>query len=186
METLTHRLERSIVIQASRETVFLFFTDSVRWAKWWGTGSSIDARAGWKVLIRQPGGTEALGEILEVVSPERIVFTYGYASGRPIPPGSSRVSISLETCEAGTRLHLLHEFAEAAARDEHMQGWRFQLSLFANLVSDAVFANTASLVDEWFEAWAVADERARNEAFAKIAAPNVCFPRPLQLAPRFG
>lgn len=175
MGPLTHRLERSVVIQASRETVFLFFTDSARWAKWWGAGSSIEAHAGGKVFIRNPGGVEVLGEILEVVPPERIVFTYGYASGKPILPGSSRVSIVLETCEAGTRLHLLHEFAEATSRDEHVQGWRFQLSLFANLVSDEVFVGAASLVDGWFEAWAVTDERARNEAFAKIATPDVCF-----------
>ena len=175
MGTLTHRLERSVVIQASRATVFLFFTDSARWARWWGTGSSIEARSGGKILIRNPGGVEAFGEILEIVPAERIVFTYGYASGKPIPPGSSRVSIFLETCRAGTQLHLLHEFAEAAVRDEHVQGWRFQLSLFANLVSDEVFAGAASVVDGWFEAWAVTDEQARNEAFARIATPDVCF-----------
>jgi len=175
MEPLTHRLDRSVVIQASPETVFRFFTDSARWAKWWGPGSSIEARAGGRVLICNPGGIEALGEVLEVLPPERIVFTYGFASGKPIPPGSSRVTISLETCEAGTRLHLLHEFPEAAVRDEHVQGWRFQLSLFANIVSDEVFAHAADLVDAWFDAWAVTDQRARDAAFAKIAAPDVSF-----------
>jgi uncharacterized protein YndB with AHSA1/START domain len=175
MEPLTHRLDRSVVIQASPETVFRFFTDSARWAKWWGAGSSIEARAGGKVLICNPGGIQTLGEVLEVVPPERIVFTYGFASGEPIPPGSSRVTISLEPCEAGTRLHLLHEFPEAAVRDEHVQGWRYQLALFANIVSDEVFAGASRVVDGWFEAWAVPNERARNEAFAKIATPDVRF-----------
>jgi uncharacterized protein YndB with AHSA1/START domain len=175
MGPLAHKLDRSIVIQASPATVFHFFTDSARWAKWWGVGSTIDARAGGKVLIRNPGGVEALGEVLEVVPSERIVFTYGFATGKPIPPGSSRVTISLEPCAAGTRLHLLHEFPDAAVRDEHVQGWRFQLSLFANIVSDEVFAGAASVVDEWFEAWAVPDDSARDAAFAKIAAADVRF-----------
>jgi uncharacterized protein YndB with AHSA1/START domain len=175
MEPLTYKLDRSVVIQATRETVFRFFTDSARWAKWWGAGSSIEGRVGGKVLIRNPGGTEALGEVLEVISPERIVFTYGFATGKPIPPGSSRVTISLEACEGGTRLHLLHEFPEAAVRDDHVQGWRYQLSLFANIVSDEVFAGAAAVVDGWFEAWAIADDRARDAAFAKIAAPDVSF-----------
>jgi len=175
MGPLTHKLDRSVVIRASPGTVFRFFTDSARWAKWWGAGSTIDARVGGKVLIRNPGGIEVLGEVLEVVPPERLVFTYGFATGKPIPPGSSRVTISLEPCEAGTRLHLLHEFPEAAVRDEHVQGWRFQLSLFANLVSDEVFAGAAGVVDEWFEAWAVPDDRARDAAFAKITAPDVRF-----------
>lgn len=175
MGPLTYRLDRLVVIQANPETVFRFFTDSARWAKWWGAGSSIEARAGGKVLIRNPGGAEAVGEVLEVVPPERIVFTYGFSSGKPIPPGSSRVTISLEAFEGGTRLRLLHEFSDEAARDEHLQGWRFQLSLFANLVSDEVFADAASVVDGWFEAWVVTDDVARNEAFSRIAVTDVSF-----------
>jgi uncharacterized protein YndB with AHSA1/START domain len=70
-----------------------------------------------------------VGEVLEVEPPELIVFTYGYASGRMIPLGGSRVSIRLEAEPRGTRLHFLHEFAEAAVRDQHVQGWRYQLSL---------------------------------------------------------
>src|ERR1700684_2298852 len=100
MGPLVHQLERSIVIQARPETVFRFFTDSERWAKWWGAGSAIDARPGGKVLICHPGGVETMGEVLEVKPPRRIVFTYGYTSGKPIPPGSSRVTISLD--ESGT------------------------------------------------------------------------------------
>ena len=175
MEPLIHQLHRTVVIQASPETVFRFFTDSVRWAKWWGAGSTIDARAGGKVFILHPGGVESLGEVLEVLPPDRIVFTYGFASGKPIPPGSSRVTIVLEAVAAGTRLHLLHELPDQAARDEHVQGWRFQLALFGNLVADEVFADAAGVVDGWFDAWAVTGDEARMEAFAKIAADTVNF-----------
>jgi uncharacterized protein YndB with AHSA1/START domain len=175
MGPLIHRLERSIVIQAAPETVFRFFTDSARWAKWWGEGSNIDAQPGGKVLIRHPGGVETLGEVIEVQPPSRIVFTYGYATGKPIPPGSSLVTISLEPSEAGARLHLLHEFADATARDEHVQGWRFQLSLFANIVADEVFADAAGIVDEWYAAWAATDDQDRDQRFAKIAAQDVQF-----------
>lgn len=172
---LPYQLERSVVIQAAPETVFRFFSDSARWARWWGAGSTIDARPGGKVFIRHPNGVETLGEILEVSPPNRIVFTYGYAGGNPIPPGSSRVSISLEPCEAGTRLHLKHEFADSAQRDHHVQGWRFQLSVFANAVADEIFADAGRLADAWFEAWAIPQDSLRDQAFARIAAPDVTF-----------
>jgi uncharacterized protein YndB with AHSA1/START domain len=175
MTSLPHRLERTIVIKARRETVFRFFTDGARWAAWWGAGSAIDARPGGPLLIRHPGGIEARGEVLEVVPPERIVFTYGYASGRPMPPGASRVTIRLEAERPGTRLVLVHEFAEAAARDEHVQGWRYQLSLFANVVLDERHAGAAGAVDGWFAAWSEPDEPAREELLRKIAAPGVEF-----------
>jgi uncharacterized protein YndB with AHSA1/START domain len=172
---LPYQLERTVVIKAKPETVFRFLSDSARWAKWWGAGSTIDAQPGGKVYIRHANGVETLGEVVEVSQPDRIVFTYGFVSGKPIPPGSSRVTILLEPFEAGTRLHLRHEFAESGPRDEHVQGWRFQLSLFSNLVANEVYQDAASAVDAWFGAWAIADDRSREEAFARIATPGIRF-----------
>ncbi|HXP88184.1 MAG TPA: SRPBCC domain-containing protein [Bryobacteraceae bacterium] len=175
MPELPHHLDRTIVIRANPETVFRFFTDSERWAKWWGAGSTIDAQPGGKVYIRHPNGIEVLGDVLDVHPPERIVFTYGYGSGKPIPAGSSRVTIRLEPDESGTRLHLRHEFADAGPRDQHVQGWRFQLSLFSNVVADEAYADAVNTVDAWYGAWAITDDQSRAETFAKIAAPGICF-----------
>src|SRR5271170_2241887 len=96
MPELPYQMERTVVIKAKPETVFRFFTDSARWANWWGAGSTIDATPGGKVYIRHAEGSETLGEVLEVRPPEMIAFTYGFASGKPIPPGGSRVTIRLE------------------------------------------------------------------------------------------
>jgi uncharacterized protein YndB with AHSA1/START domain len=175
MYELPYQLNRTVVIKASPETVFRYFTDSARWAGWWGAGSTIDASLGGKVYIRHPNGVETLGEVLEVCEPDRIVFTYGFATGKPIPPGGSRVTIRLDPDEGGTRLHLVHEFAEAGPRDEHVQGWRFQLSLFSNLVANEVYADAASTVDAWFSAWAIADDKLREESLAGIAESGVHF-----------
>jgi uncharacterized protein YndB with AHSA1/START domain len=175
MSELPCNLNRTVVIRASRQIVFRFFTDSARRASWWGAGSTIDANPGGKVYIRHPNGIEVTGEILEVRESERIVFTYGYASGKPIPPGGSRVTISLEPDKDGTRLHLLHQFPEAAPRDEHVQGWRFQLSLFGNVVANEAYAGAQDVVDGWFEAWTVADEHLRLEALTRIVTPEISF-----------
>jgi uncharacterized protein YndB with AHSA1/START domain len=175
MDELPYQLDRTVMIKAKPETVFRFFTDSARWAGWWGAGSTIDARPGGRVYIRHPNGVETVGEVLEVREPDRIVFTYGYASGKPIPAGSSRVTIRLEPDEGGTHLHLLHEFPEAGSRDEHVQGWRFQLSMFSNLVANEVYADAAGAVDAWFAAWAIPDNKSREEALAQIVARQIQF-----------
>lgn len=175
MTPLPYQLDRTVVIHASPETVFRFFTDSARWAAWWGAGSTIDARTGGRVYIRHPGAVEVLGEVLEVSPGERIVFSYGYANGKPMPVGASRVTIRLEPHPSGTQLHLLHEFAEPAPRDEHIQGWRFQLSLFSNVVANEVYANAASVVDQWFAAWILDDDMAREETLAKVVTPTIRF-----------
>jgi uncharacterized protein YndB with AHSA1/START domain len=175
MPDLPHHLDRTVLIRATPETVFRYFTDSERWAKWWGAGSSIDARPGGKIYVRHPNGIESTGEVLEIRPPEQIVFTYGFVSGKPIPPGSSRVTIHLQPGEEGTRLKLRHEFAEPGPRDEHAQGWRFQLSLFSNAVANEVFADAGATIDEWFAAWLIADHVARTDKFARIAAQSVSF-----------
>src|SRR6266545_2449119 len=175
MMTLTHQVDRTVVIQATPDIVFAFLTETPRWAAWWGAGSEIDARPGGRMKIRYPDGTEVTGEVTEVRAPKRIAFTYGYASGKMIPPGGSRVTIDLEPVGAATRLKLTHEMAEEIARDLHVQGWRYQLSLFANVVADAVNAGAASVVDAWFDAWADPDAASRAATLGRIASGDLRF-----------
>jgi uncharacterized protein YndB with AHSA1/START domain len=175
MIALSHRLDRTLVIRAARETVFAFLTETPRWADWWGAGSTIDPRPGGRMLIRHANGVEVTGEVLEVHAPERIVFTYGYASGGPVPAGSSRVTIRLDAHPGGTLLQLTHEFADIAARDEHVQGWRFQLSLFANAIANAAGAGASALVDRWFAAWSDAEQTTREAALAAVASDGIEF-----------
>ena len=171
--TLPHRLDRTVIIQAEPQTVFRFFTDSVRWSKWWGAGSTVDPTPGGAIYIRHPGGIESRGEVVAIEAPRRLVFTYGFVGGNPIPPGASRVTIVLEPIREGTRLVLTHEFPESGVRDEHVQGWRFQLSLFANVVADEVVANAPRFIDVWFTAWTEPDVIARRKMFEEIAVPEV-------------
>jgi uncharacterized protein YndB with AHSA1/START domain len=175
MNALTHRLDQTVVIRAGRDTVFGFFTDNTRWAQWWGAGSSIDPRPGGQLLIRHPNGVEVNGEVLELSTPERVVFTYGYANGQPIPPGGSRVAIQLEPHPLGTLLRLTHEFDDAAARDAHVQGWRFQLSLFTNAVANLVNAGSAALVDQWLAAWSEPKTAPREQTLETITASDIQF-----------
>ena len=175
MPSLPFRLDRSVFILAKPDTVFAYFQDSARWASWWGAGSTIDPRKGGKVYVRHPGNVEASGEIVEINPPERIVFTSGYASGKPVGPGESLVTIQLAREASGTRLTLTHELADEATRNEHVQGWRFQLSLFGNLVANDLHANAAELADAWFSAWAEPDDAKRQQAFEAIAAPDLRF-----------
>lgn len=172
---LPYTLDRTAIIRAAPETVFRFFTDNARWASWWGAGSTIDPRPGGRVYIRHRDGTESGGEVVELSPGQRIVFTYGFATGRPIALGASLVTIELEPDRAGTRLHLKHALPDEAVRDEHLQGWRFQLSLFANVVADEVNAQAVAATDTWFEAWAEPDATKRERLVASIVSPDVRF-----------
>lgn len=170
---LDHTLDRDVMIRAPRELVFRFFTDTPRWASWWGAGSAIDPRVGGDVLIRMPGGNEVIGTVQAIEPPRKIVFTYGYASGTPMGPGASVVTIELDAVPEGTRVRLHHAFADEAARQQHVQGWRYQLSLFSNIVANDAHAQPAATVDAWFAMWSEPKTAERWRELDRIAAPDI-------------
>jgi len=175
MTELVHALERAVVIRARRATVFRFLTDSERFARWWGAGSAIEAHPGGRVEIRYPNAVVALGQVLEVSPGERIDFTFGYASGEPLGPGASRVTIALSDHPHGALLELRHAFADSALRELHVGGWRYQLAVLANAVAAEQHAGLAEVVDRYFAAWAERDAARRSNALEACVTEDVEF-----------
>ncbi len=176
MNELPFFLERTILIGAPPEVVFRYFTDPVRFAAWWGVGSDIDCRPGGRVHIRYPDGTVASGKVVEADAPSHLVFTYGYeGEGKPIAPGASRVTVDLTRVPDGTTLHLRHDVPTAEILEEHTQGWRYQLSLFANVVSRELFADAGKTVDAYLSAWSEPDASSRRAILASSVTDDVSF-----------
>ena len=176
---LPYALDRTVLIRARRATVFSFFTDSARFASWWGPGSTIDSRPGGKVRICHPDNTVASGTVVEVEAGRRIVFTYGYeGAGALIPPGGSRLTITLHDDPHGTAVELRHELADANARDQHVQGWRYQMSVLANAASALEHAGAERAVNAWSAAWNETDASKRAALIAACCTPDVTFRDP--------
>jgi uncharacterized protein YndB with AHSA1/START domain len=178
MSRLEHVVERTITIAARRDTVFGFFADSARFAAWWGEGSTIAPQPGGKVHIRYPNGVVAGGEVVEFQPVERIVFTFGYASGDPVSLGSSRVTIRLEESPRGTLVRLRHELPSASAAEVHVQGWRYQLSVFAHVVALQAHAGVGAVADRFFALWAETDAAKRRAALKALSVPDLSFRDP--------
>ena len=175
MKPLPYSVDRSILIEADRETIFGFFTESDRWATWWGAGSTVDPRPGGALRIRHTNGFVSEGEVLELAAPERFVFTFSLQGERLIPAEESRVTICLEQQGAGTLVRVTHEVADSVVADQLVQGWRFHFSLFANAVANYVNAGAPDVVDAWFALWTEPDAAAREATLGRIAARKVRF-----------
>lgn len=177
------RVNRTVSIRARRSTVFRYFTDSERFAAWWGPGSSIDPTPGGKVEIKYPGGATAGGNVIEIVENERIVFTYGYDDpSKPIVRGGSRVVITLEDevggTGTGTLVRLVHHVDSKKTRDMHVPGWRFQLSTFANVVAAKEMGDPKTigeLVDQFFGVWAETDGATRARTLHRVTTESITF-----------
>lgn len=119
-------LERRI--NAPAATVFAYFTDSDRYTAWMGTEAVLDAVPGGIYRVTVPQGLVALGRFVEVNPPTRIVFTWGWEGDPDVPPGSSRVEVTLRPDGDSTLVRLVHTgLPDAPSMTLHEQGWALYL-----------------------------------------------------------
>jgi uncharacterized protein YndB with AHSA1/START domain len=126
-------VEQTLRIAARPETVWRYWTDAERMVDWWGA-ADLDPRPGGACVVEMGGGPVMRGEYVELVPHERIVFTFGWdpTEGAPsVPPGSTRVEVTLTPDGDDTILALRHTGLPAAHRDEHGAGWAHFLPLLA-------------------------------------------------------
>lgn len=125
-------LEVSVHIAAPPETVFPYFIDPERYVRWMGNGATLEPAPGGCYRVRMRDGVEAAGEFLEVDPPHRLVFTWGWTRDRAVPPGSTRVVVTLQAADGGTRVVLRHhDLPDEAQRDQHRTGWDLYLDRLA-------------------------------------------------------
>lgn len=117
-------LEVSMHIAAHPETVFPYFTDPARYTQWMGNRAVLEPVPGGVYRVDLRDDVQAAGEFLEIDPPHRLVFTWGWTHGHAVAPGTTRVVVTLEEEDGGTRLVLRHhDLPTDEQRDEHRMGW---------------------------------------------------------------
>lgn len=126
-------LVREVLIDAAPETIFPLLTTSEGWLRWEGTEAELDARPGGIFRVVVASSFAGLGEFVEVVPNERVVFTFGWdMPDNPITPGSTRVEITLVAEDGKTLLRLVHTgLPDDNAVAEHVHGWDHYLGRLA-------------------------------------------------------
>ncbi len=101
--------------------------------------STLDPRPGGLLRIDINGRDVIRGEYLEVDPPNRIVVTWGWEGEMsPLPPGASRVEITLTPDRAGTVVDLrLAGLDVGDLVDLHTSGWDHYLPRLAVVASRA-------------------------------------------------
>ena len=128
-------VEREIRIAAGPETVFEFFTDPEKMILWKGRRAQLDPQPGGVYRVEMGDDIVARGEYVEIDSPSRVVFTWGWegqeTDEHAVPPGSSRVEIVLEPDGEGTLVRLRHLDLPEESRRIHGEGWDLYLGRLA-------------------------------------------------------
>lgn len=119
----TFSLTREVHIAASPETIFPFFTDPEKMARWKGRSVRAEARPGGEYRLEVNEGAIAVGEYVEIDPPRRVVFTWGWEGSPLVPPGSSTVEITLTPEGDGTLVTLQHRDLPESEIAPHGEGW---------------------------------------------------------------
>ena len=130
-------VEREVRIAARPETVFEFLVDPEKQILWMGRRAELDARPGGIYRVEINDQATARGEYVEIVPPSRVLMTFGWEGQEAgvgehgVPPGSSRVEVTLEPDGDGTLVRLRHYDLPEGAREMHGQGWELYLRRLA-------------------------------------------------------
>jgi uncharacterized protein YndB with AHSA1/START domain len=125
-------LVREVTIGASPATIFPFLIDPSQHVRWMGTEADLEPLPGGRYRVLAMGVHPGVGEFLEVVPNEKVVFTFGWDEpNHPIPAGSTEVEITLVPEGDKTRVRLSHRGLPDDAVADHESGWDFYLNRLA-------------------------------------------------------
>ena len=120
-------------LPAPPAVTYSYFTVAEKWIRWNGSAAWIDARPGGSLRIAAYGDF-AVGVFEEVVPSSRLVFTWGWESGSPLPAASSLVQVDFEPLHGGTLLRVTHSgLPSGAIAERHQRRWTDYLGVMATL-----------------------------------------------------
>lgn len=149
-ETLDTEIEFTTtrVFDAPREFVWKAWTDPELMRKWAAPrGFTITHQTGelrpggvWRACMRSPEGVDLWlgGSYVEIMPPQRLVFTHVWDEDGGQPAHETLVSVTLEDV-GGKTLLTLHQqdFKSRESRDGHEAGWDECLDILAKVLAQA-------------------------------------------------
>jgi uncharacterized protein YndB with AHSA1/START domain len=112
----------SIDIEAPPERVFDYFVQPELLVRWMGDVARLEASEG-GVFSVDINGVLIRGHFVRVQRPSLIEIAWGEAGNEVMPPGSTRLRITLEARGAMTRVELEHSGLVPSEAAKHAIGW---------------------------------------------------------------
>lgn len=122
-------VERQLRIRVPREAAYALWTDPDKMVQWQGIEARLDPRPGGEYWVNVTGKDITVGEFVEVVPNERLVFTWGFdRPGHPIPARSTRVEVDLLPNGDVTVVRIRHHGINKAEQLNTAYGWQHYLT----------------------------------------------------------
>lgn len=135
MSNLAQTVQRTIVLDASREEVWEALTDEDALSEWLAPEVELEPREGGELRCRYEDGEERHGEVELVEEAERLAFRW-WREGA----GQSRVELTVEAVADGTRLTVIESQLDPEAPSLLATGWSAALGRLRLRVGRLVLA----------------------------------------------
>jgi uncharacterized protein YndB with AHSA1/START domain len=143
-----NRVEHTFVVAVPVERAWQAFTDGAERSRWEAPEYAIDARPGGKLRWRLPPWAPVDGEVLEIEPHRRLVT----AEGAGILEGATRVTVSFESVEHGTRITVVQSgFGTGAGWQDQLEGHRH--GWLRSLRDLALYLETGAVSQRFFSPW---------------------------------
>jgi uncharacterized protein YndB with AHSA1/START domain len=135
-------VEVSVSAAAPPDIVFRYFTDPDRHVEWMGRAATLNPVCGGVYRLAYGDGFAVSGAYLHVDPPRCLAFSWGWAhdvtapaghgdsvlEAAALPPGSTRVAVTFDDEDGGTRVTLRHDDLPTAQLIEgHRVAWQTYL-----------------------------------------------------------
>ena len=131
-------IDYSIRIEAPAELVFGMLTEADLPTRWMAREAQVELHVGGAFRWVYENGDVVLGEFVELEPPHRLVLAYGWERpvSRGIPPGSTRVEITLDEDDGATLLRVVHTGLPVAEVESHRGGWAYFMERLARIAAE--------------------------------------------------
>jgi uncharacterized protein YndB with AHSA1/START domain len=119
---MTETYHQEIYIEASPDRVFDCFVDPELLIQWMGDFARLEASDGGLFSV-DINGVLIRGHYVRLERPAVLEIAWGEAGNNDMPPGSTRLLVSLLPESGGTRLRLEHSGFVPSEAAKHAVGW---------------------------------------------------------------
>ena len=156
--------DKTVILPVDPNTAFDLITQPERLRRWKTVAARVDLRLGGEYRWTITPGYSAMGTITQLEPGKCLVYTWGWDGSTDLPPGASKVTITLEPVSGGTSVRLVHEGLTAEQEVGHAEGWDHYLDRLVQ------YASTGDAgADPWAAAPEHLDELTSAEAVLAIA-----------------
>ena len=168
--------DRTVILPVDPDTAFAMITQPERLRRWKTVAARVDLRLGGEYRWTMAPGNSAMGTFTHIEPGKSLAYTWGWDGSTDLPPGASKITVTLEAVAGGTSVRLVHEGLNAEQEASHAQGWNHFLE---RLVQYATTGDAGA--DPWAGAPENPDELTSAEAALAIAQQVLISVQPADL-----